>query len=100
MSKGHRIGYIRVSTLDQNTERQLDGIEFDLTFTDKASGKDTNRPELQAALRYARESDTLVVYSMDRLARRGGPVADGSRTDWPGRDRRVRQEPSDVLGQA
>lgn len=69
MSKGHRIGYIRVSTLDQNTERQLEGIELDRTFTDKASGKDTDRPQLQAALQYAREGDTLVVHSMDRLAR-------------------------------
>ena len=40
---GQRIGYIRVSTLDQHTERQLDGIELDKTFTDKASGKDTKR---------------------------------------------------------
>jgi DNA invertase Pin-like site-specific DNA recombinase len=69
MSKGHRIGYIRVSSLDQNTERQLDGIELDRTFTDKASGKDTQRPQLQAALTYLREGDTLVVHSMDRLAR-------------------------------
>jgi len=69
MGKGHRIGYIRVSTLDQNTERQLDGIELDRTFTDKASGKDTKRPQLQAALTYLREGDTLVVHSMDRLAR-------------------------------
>jgi DNA invertase Pin-like site-specific DNA recombinase len=69
MSKGHRIGYVRVSTLDQNTERQLDGVELDRTFTDKASGKDTNRPQLQAALAYAREGDTLIVHSMDRLAR-------------------------------
>ena len=69
MSKGHRIGYVRVSTLDQNTERQLEGMELDRTFTDKASGKDTNRPQLQAALQYAREGDTLVVHSMDRLAR-------------------------------
>jgi DNA invertase Pin-like site-specific DNA recombinase len=69
MSKGHRIGYVRVSTLDQNTERQLDGIELDRTFTDRASGKDTNRPQLQAALHYARDGDTLVVHSMDRLAR-------------------------------
>jgi DNA invertase Pin-like site-specific DNA recombinase len=69
MGKGHRIGYIRVSTLDQNTERQLDGIELDRTFTDKASGKDTQRPQLQAALTYLREGDTLVVHSMDRLAR-------------------------------
>lgn len=69
MSKGHRIGYIRVSTLDQNTERQLDGIELDRTFTDKASGKDTQRPQLRAALEYVRDGDTFVVHSMDRLAR-------------------------------
>ena len=43
---GQRIGYIRVSTLDQHTERQLDGIELDKTFTDKASSKDTKRPQL------------------------------------------------------
>jgi DNA invertase Pin-like site-specific DNA recombinase len=66
---GKRVGYIRVSTLDQNTERQLDGVTLDKTFTDKASGKDTKRPELQRALEYLREGDTLVVHSMDRLAR-------------------------------
>ena len=67
--KGQHVGYIRVSTVDQNTERQLDGIDFDKTFTDKASGKDANRPELQAALRYVREGDTLYVHSLDRLGR-------------------------------
>jgi len=41
-----RVGYVRVSTLDQNTERQLDGQELDKVFTDKASGKDTKRPQL------------------------------------------------------
>jgi len=66
---GKRIGYIRVSTLDQNTERQLDGVELDKKFTDKASGKDTKRPQLQAALDYLRDGDVLVVHSMDRLAR-------------------------------
>lgn len=66
---GQRIGYARVSTLDQNTERQLDGVEVDKLFTDKASGKDANRPALQEALRYAREGDTLFVHSLDRLAR-------------------------------
>ena len=66
---GHRIGYIRVSSLDQNAERQLIGIEFDHTFTDKASGKDMDRPQLQAALAYARGGDTFIVHSMDRLAR-------------------------------
>ena len=69
MSKGQRIGYVRVSSLDQNTERQLDGVEVDRTFTDKASGKDTQRPQLKAALEYARDGDTLLVHSMDRLAR-------------------------------
>jgi DNA invertase Pin-like site-specific DNA recombinase len=69
MSKGQRIGYVRVSTLDQNTQRQLEGIELDRTFSDKASGKDVDRPQLQAALAYLREGDTLVVHSMDRLAR-------------------------------
>jgi DNA invertase Pin-like site-specific DNA recombinase len=64
-----RIGYTRVSSLDQNAERQLDGIYLDKVFTDKASGKDTNRPQLQTALNHARAGDTLIVHSMDRLAR-------------------------------
>lgn len=67
--KGQRVGYLRVSTLDQNTERQLDGVALDKSFTDKASGKDANRPQLEAAIGYVREGDTLVVHSMDRLAR-------------------------------
>ena len=66
---GQRVGYLRVSTVDQNTDRQLDGVAVDKVFTDKASGKDTNRPELARALEYVREGDTLVVHSMDRLAR-------------------------------
>lgn len=64
-----RIGYRRVSTADQNTERQLDGVAVDKMFTDHASGKSADRPQLAAALAYAREGDTLVVHSMDRLAR-------------------------------
>jgi DNA invertase Pin-like site-specific DNA recombinase len=66
---GQRIGYIRVSTFDQNPERQLEGIKVDRSFTDKASGKDIKRPELEALLSFARSGDTLIVYSMDRLAR-------------------------------
>lgn len=66
---GQRIGYIRVSSLDQHTERQLDGVKIDRMFTDKASGKSTNRPALTDMLSYIREGDTLVVHSMDRLAR-------------------------------
>src|SRR5919112_5831538 len=66
---GQRIGYIRVSTLDQHTERQLDGIAVDKTFTDKASGKDAKRPQLELLLSFARTGDTVLVHSMDRLAR-------------------------------
>jgi DNA invertase Pin-like site-specific DNA recombinase len=66
---GKRIGYVRVSSLDQNTERQLVGVQVDKMFTDKVSGKDVNRPQLKAALDYARDGDILVVHSMDRLAR-------------------------------
>jgi DNA invertase Pin-like site-specific DNA recombinase len=64
-----RVGYIRVSSVDQHTERQLEGQDLDKTFTDQASGKDTKRPQLQACLDYIREGDVLVVHSMDRLAR-------------------------------
>lgn len=67
--KGQRVGYIRVSTIDQNTDRQLDGLDLDIVFTDKASGKDTERPQLQAALNHLRAGDTLIVHSMDRLSR-------------------------------
>jgi len=66
---GERIGYQRVSGIDQNTLRQLDGVDLDKVFADKASGKDTKRPELNRALEYVRSGDTLVVHSMDRLAR-------------------------------
>lgn len=67
--QGKRIGYIRVSAFDQNPARQLEQVHVDRTFTDKASGKDTNRPELAAMLDFVREGDTVVVHSMDRLAR-------------------------------
>lgn len=69
VSKGQRIGYVRVSSTDQNAERQLEHLDVDRVFTDKASGKDVERPQLQALLSYAREGDTIVVHSMDRLAR-------------------------------
>jgi DNA invertase Pin-like site-specific DNA recombinase len=67
--KGHRIGYIRVSSYDQNLERQLEGIHVDKVFEDKASGKDKKRPGLEALLEFVREGDTVVVHSLDRLAR-------------------------------
>ncbi len=66
---GQRIGYIRVSSFDQNPERQLDQVPLDKVFTDKASGKDIKRPELEALLSFVREGDTVVVHNMDRLAR-------------------------------
>ena len=67
--KGQRIGYVRVSTTEQNTDRQLEGLPVDRVFTDKASGKDVRRPALEDLMGYAREGDTVVVHSMDRLAR-------------------------------
>lgn len=67
--KGQRLGYIRVSTIDQNTFRQLEGVKLDRVFEDKASGRDTDRPELQQLLLFAREGDQVIVHSMDRLAR-------------------------------
>lgn len=69
MRHGQRIGYRRVSTVDQNTARQLDGLALDKVFEDKASGKDVKRPQLEALLDYVRAGDTVVVHSMDRLAR-------------------------------
>jgi DNA invertase Pin-like site-specific DNA recombinase len=66
---GQRIGYIRVSGFDQNPERQLEHVELSRVFTDRASGKDTHRPQLESLLTFARQGDTVVVHSMDRLAR-------------------------------
>jgi DNA invertase Pin-like site-specific DNA recombinase len=66
---GTRVGYIRVSSIDQNTERQLDGISVDRVYEDKVSGKDVQRPQLLALLDFVRDGDTVVVHSMDRLAR-------------------------------
>lgn len=68
-SKGQEVGYIRVSSVGQNTERQLDGIELDRVFEDKCSGSNTDRPQLQAMLKHVREGDTIHVHSIDRLAR-------------------------------
>ncbi len=69
MAKGQNIGYIRVSSIDQNTDRQLDGIELDKIFIDKCSGKDIERPQLKLLIDFVREDDTIFVHSMDRLAR-------------------------------
>jgi DNA invertase Pin-like site-specific DNA recombinase len=66
---GKRIGYIRVSTYEQNPGRQLDGIPLDKKFVEFASAKSTNRPQLQLMLDFVREDDIILVHSMDRLAR-------------------------------
>jgi DNA invertase Pin-like site-specific DNA recombinase len=68
-STGQRIGYKRVSSTDQSTARQLDGMEFDRVFEDKASGGSTDRPALEAMLLHVRAGDTVYVHSIDRLAR-------------------------------
>lgn len=64
-----KVGYIRVSSVDQNTDRQLDGIELDKVFEEKLSGKNMERPELNTCLNFLREGDILFVHSIDRLAR-------------------------------
>jgi len=67
--QGQRIGYIRVSSFEQNVARQLENVVSDRLFTDYASGKDTNRPAIASLLAFVREGDTVIVHSMDRLAR-------------------------------
>ena len=57
--KGHRIGYVRVSSFDQNPERQLEGIPIDRVFTDKVSGKDTQRSQLDTLLTFVRHGGTV-----------------------------------------
>ena len=71
---GQGIGYVRVSTLDQNDQRQLEGHTWDQVFTDHASGKNTQRPKREELIRFARSGDTVVVHSMDRLARNLGDL--------------------------
>jgi len=72
-TKGMNVGYIRVSSTGQNTDRQNDAfdnaLDLDKVFTDKVSGATTDRPDLKACMDYLRENDTLYIYSMDRLAR-------------------------------
>ncbi|WP_334013502.1 recombinase family protein [Alteromonas sp. S167] len=70
------IGYIRVSTVEQNTARQLDGLTLDKVYTDKCSGKDTDRPELKVMLEHLREGDTVHVHDISRMARNVGNLLD------------------------
>ena len=63
------VGYIRVSSFSQNTDRQLRDIDLDKAFEEKASAKDSNRPQLIACMEWLRDEDVLHVHSIDRLAR-------------------------------
>jgi len=61
--------YIRVSTILQNTERQLLGVGCDRVYEDKASGKDTNREQFQLMMSNLRPGDIVNVHSLDRVGR-------------------------------
>lgn len=63
------VGYMRVSSVDQCLDRQLDGVELDRVYEEKISGKDRERPQLKECISFLREGDTLFVHSMDRLSR-------------------------------
>lgn len=73
MSNGKMLSYVRVSTVDQNEQRQVKAIEeratIDKWFIEKVSGKDTNRPKLKAMLDYMRDGDTVIINDFSRLAR-------------------------------
>lgn len=64
-----KVGYIRVPSVDQNSDRQLDGIELEKIFEEKVSGKDRDREQLKLCIDYLREGDILYCHSIDRLAR-------------------------------
>lgn len=66
------IAYIRVSTIEQNEQRQIEAMQrynIEKWFTEKVSAKDTNRPKLQELLEFAREGDTIHIHDFSRLAR-------------------------------
>ena len=64
-----QVGYVRVSTVDQNTDRQLDGIALDKVFEEKVSARTADRPKLNEMLDYIREGDEVIVHDISRLAR-------------------------------
>lgn len=67
-----KIGYVRVSTIEQNEQRQTEALKgkgIEKFFVEKVSGKDLNRPQLQAMLEFARENDVIYVHDLSRLAR-------------------------------
>ncbi|ECE7034317.1 recombinase family protein [Salmonella enterica subsp. enterica] len=63
------IGYVRVSSVQQNDERQLDGIQLDKVFTEKCSGKNADREQLKAMIEYVREGDVIHCHELSRLGR-------------------------------
>lgn len=66
------LAYVRVSTVEQNEQRQIEALKkhnIDKWFTEKISGKNTNRPQLESMLDYAREGDTIFIHDFSRLAR-------------------------------
>ena len=73
---GKKIGYIRVSTVDQNPERQLDNITLHKKFIDYATGGSMDRPQLQLLKEFVREDDILYIHSMDRLGRKVKDIRD------------------------
>ena len=106
------IGYMRVSTKDQNEDRQriaLQGFGVDLLYCDKQSGKDFKRPQYQKMLRKLREGDCLVIKSIDRLGRNYDEIleqwrqitklkkADGVVLDMPLLDTRTKNDLTGTL---
>lgn len=69
MKTGLKIGYIRVSTIDQNEARQLEGLQLDKVFIDKCSAGTLDRPGLDQVREFAREGDQVYIHSLDRLGR-------------------------------
>lgn len=67
-----KVAYVRVSTVEQNEQRQIEGLEkygIEKWFTEKVSGKDSNREQLQAMFEFVREGDTIYIHDFSRLAR-------------------------------
>lgn len=72
MSTGAKLGYVRVSTVEQNEARQVEALEkagVERWYIEKISGKNMERPELQKLLDYAREGDTVMIHDLSRISR-------------------------------
>lgn len=76
MSNFQWVAYLRVSTLIQNTDRQLGGMTFKKPLKKKISGRTRERPALKEMLSYVRESEHIYVHSMDKLARNQRDILD------------------------